>query len=80
MGVHYSSKREKHYVYFTTGLKRALHGANQVCYDVKSIAELLDWKYGTMKINGKVVRVMSVEFTKFIRFLYPDYSNMEGNW
>ena len=80
MGIHYSSKRDKYYVYFTTGLKKALHGANQVCYDVKSIAELLDWNYGTMKINGKVVRVMSVEFTKFIRFLYPDYSNMEGNW
>ena len=80
MGIHYSSKSEKYYVYFTTGLKRALHGANQVCYDIKSIAELLGWKYNVMKINGKSVRVMNVEFTKFIRFLYPDYSNMEGNW
>ena len=80
MGIHHSSKNDKDYVYFTTGLKRALHGANLVCYDVKSIAELLGWKYNVMKIDGKSVRVMNVEFTKFIRFLYPDYSNMEGNW
>jgi hypothetical protein len=80
MGIHHSTKTDADYVYFTTGLKRALHGANQVCYDVKSIAELLGWKYDVMKINGKSVRVMSVRFEKFIRFLYPDYSNMEGNW
>lgn len=80
MGIHHSTKNDKYYVYFTTGLKRALHGANQVCYDVKSVAELLGWKYKVMKIDGKSVRVMNVEFTKFIRFLYPDYSNMEGNW
>lgn len=80
MGIHHSTKADADYVYFTTGLKRALHGANQVCYDVKSIAELLDWKYDVMKIDGKSVRVMSVRFEKFIRFLYPDYSNMEGNW
>jgi len=80
MGIHHSNKNDNDYVYFTTGLKRALHGANQVCYDVKSIAELLDWKYNVMKINGKSARVMNVEFTKFIRFLYPDYSNMEGSW
>ena len=80
MGIHHSNKNEKDYVYFTTGLKSALHGANQVCYDVKSIAELLGWHYGTVKIDGKVIRVMRVRFEKFIRFLYPDYSNMEGNW
>ena len=80
MGIHHSNKNNKDYVYFTTGLKKALHGANQVCYDVKSIAELLGWKYDVMKINGKSVRVMSIQFTKFIRFLYPDYSNLEGNW
>ena len=80
MGIHHSTKTDADYVYFTTGLKKALHSANQVCYDVKSIAELLGWKYGTVKINGKVIRVMRVRFEKFIRFLYPDYSNMEGNW
>ena len=80
MGIHHSNKNDADYVYFTTGLKSALHGANQVCYDVKSIAELLGWHYGTVKIDGKVIRVMRVRFEKFIRFLYPDYSNMEGNW
>ena len=79
MGIHHS-KGNHDYVYFTTGLKKALHGANQVCYDVKSIAELLGWKYGTIKNNGKVIRVMRVRFEDFIRFLYPDYSNMDGDW
>ena len=79
MGIHHN-KNNHDYVYFTTGLKKALHNANQVCYDVKSIAELLGWKYGTIKNNGKVIRVMRVRFEDFIRFLYPDYSNMEGDW
>ena len=80
MGIHHNNKAQADYVYFTTGLKKALHGVNQVCYDVKSIAELLGWHYGVVKIQNKSVRVMTVRFEKFIRFLYPDYSNMEGNW
>lgn len=80
MGIHHNHKNNTDYVFFTTGLKKALHGANQVCYDVKSIAELLGWNYGVVKIDGSSVRVMRVRFEKFIRFLYPDYSNMEGNW
>ena len=80
MGIHHSRKNNTDYVFFTSGLKKALHGANQICYDVKSIAELLGWHYEPVKIDGKTARVMRVRFEKFIRFLYPDYSNMEGNW
>lgn len=80
MGIYHNTRNDADYVYFTTGLKKVLHDANHACYDVKSIAELLGWHYGVVKINGKPVRVMRVRFEKFIRFLYPDYSNMEGNW
>lgn len=80
MGIHHSRKANADYVFFTSGIKKSLHGANQICYDVKSIAELLGWHYSPVKIDGKTTRVMRVRFEKFIRFLYPDYSNMEGNW
>ena len=79
MGIHHNHKTNADYVYFTSGLKKALHNSNQVCYDVKSIAELLGWKYKTVKIP-KPTKVMTVRFEKFIRFLYPDYSNWEGNF
>ena len=79
MGIHHNHKNNADYVYFTSGLKKALHGSNQVCYDVKSIAELLGWQYKTVKIP-KPTKVMTVRFEKFLRFLYPDYSNWEGNF
>lgn len=73
MGIHYNTKNEEYYVYATTGLKKALHNANYACYDIKSVAELLDWKYKPIKVNGKTKRVMLVRFSKFMEFLYPKY-------
>lgn len=73
MGMHHNTKNEENYVYCTTGLKKALHNANHACYDIKSVAELLDWKYKPIKVNGKTKRVMLVRFSKFMEFLYPTY-------
>lgn len=73
MGMHHNTKNEEYYVYCTTGLKKALHNANHACYDIKSVAELLDWKYKPIKVNGKTKRVMLVRFSKFMEFLYPTY-------
>ena len=73
MGIHYNTRNEEYYVYSTTGLKKALHNANHACYDIKSVAELLDWKYKSIKVNGKTKRVMLVRFNKFMEFLYPKY-------
>ena len=64
------------YVCFTTGLKKALHNANQACYNVKSIAELLGWQYKTVKLP-KPTKVMTIRFDKFLKFLYPNYDEME---
>lgn len=73
MGIHYNTRNDEYYVYSTTGLKKALHNANHACYDIKSVAELLDWKYKPIKVNGKTKRVMLVRFNKFMEFLYPKY-------
>lgn len=64
------------YVCFTSGLKKALHKANQACYNVKSIAELLGWSYKTVKLP-KPTKVMVIRFDKFLKFLYPNYDEME---
>jgi len=64
------------YVCFTMGLKKALHNANQACYNVKSIAELLGWDYKTVKLP-KPTKVMVIRFDKFLKFLYPNYDEME---
>ena len=71
MGIYHSRKRGKDYVYFNSGLKKALHNVHQICYDVKSIAELLNWHYDSIKINGKSRRVMFVSVDDFIKFLHP---------
>ena len=73
MGIHFNTRNETYYVYSTTGLKKALHNANHACYDIKSVAELLDWKYKPIKVNGKTKRVMLVRFDNFMKFLYPRY-------
>lgn len=77
MGIHFNTRNEEYYVYCTTGLKKALHNANHACYDIKSVAELLEWTYKPIKVNGKTKRVMLVRFKKFMRFLYPTYEVVE---
>ena len=66
------------YVCFTSGLKKALKNADEVCYDVKGIAELLGWEYKSVKIP-KSTKVMVVKFDKFLTFLYPNLSEKEVN-
>ena len=77
MGIHFNTRNDEYYVYCTTGLKKALHNANHACYDIKSVAELLEWTYKPIKVNGKTKRVMLVRFKKFMRFLYPTYEVVE---
>lgn len=75
MVMHHASNG-RDYVCFTSGLKKALHNANQACYNVKSIAELLGWNYKTVKLP-KPTKVMIIRFDKFLKFLYPNYDEME---
>ena len=76
--VLHHGKNGKDYVCFTSGLKKAMHNANQACYNVKSIAELLGWKYTTVRLP-KPTKVMMVRFDKFLAFLYPDLSEKGDN-
>ena len=66
------------YVCFTSGLRKALENANEVCYNIKSIAELLGWEYKTVRIPEST-KVMVVRFDKFLNFLYPNLSEKEVN-
>lgn len=77
MVLHHASNG-KDYVCFTSGLKKALHEANRVCYNLKSIAELLGWQYKTVKIP-KPTKVMIINFDKFLTFLYPNLSEKGDN-
>ena len=77
MVLHHESNG-KDYVCFTSGLKKAMHNANQACYNVKSIAELLGWKYTTVRLP-KPTKVMKIRFDKFLAFLYPDLSEKGDN-
>ena len=66
------------YVCFTSGLRKALENANEVCYNIKSIAELLGREYKTVRIPEST-KVMVVRFDKFLNFLYPNLSEKEVN-
>ena len=66
------------YVCFTSGLRNALQEANQVCYSLKSTAELLGWQYVTVNLTERTT-VMKIRFDKFLTFLYPDLSEKEEN-
>lgn len=68
----------KDYVCFTSGLKKAMHNANQACYSVKGVADLLGWDYKTVKLP-KPTKVMVVRFDKFLTFLYPELSEKGDN-
>ncbi len=74
--VLHHGRNGKDYVCFTMGLKKALHEANQACYDLKGIAELLGWKYTNVDL-GKPTKVIKISFDKFLTFLYPDLSERE---
>ena len=75
--VLHHARNGKDYVCFTSGLKKALHNVNQVCYSVKSIAELLGWQYKTVKLP-KPTKVMVIRFDKFLTFLYPNLSEKDN--
>ena len=59
-------------------LKKALNDADEICYDLKGIAELLDWQYKPVWLD-KLTKVMIVSFDKFLTFLYPNLTEKETN-
>ncbi len=76
--VLHHSRDGKDYVCFTSGLKKALNDADEICYDLKGIAELLGWQYKPVRLD-KLTKVMIVSFDKFLTFLYPNLTEKENN-
>jgi predicted RNA-binding Zn-ribbon protein involved in translation (DUF1610 family) len=58
-------------VCFTTGLLEEIRGKIGSIDSLKSLAELMGWEYGLVKMGENVKRVVKVEIEKFEEFLYP---------
>ena len=70
--LHYDAINNCDEVCFTNGLKKVLLANDIKCYNVESTSQLLGWRYGAVKINGKTQRCMRVPFSEFLKFLYPE--------
>lgn len=60
------------YICLTQGLRKALSEKTEYCNDLKSIGELLGWKYTSVKFGGKVSKMLKVNFNEFLDFMYPN--------
>lgn len=72
----------KDYVVFTKGIKRDMDKAiGSTSYNLKSLSELLNWEYKTMRLASKESpkKVMRVEFEDFVRFIYPSACEVDLN-
>lgn len=72
--LHYDTKNNCDEVCFTNGLKKVFKDNDINCYNIESTSQLLGWRYGAVKINGKTKRCMRVSFEDFLNFLYPNIS------
>ena len=70
------SRNHTKYVCFTQGLRKAISEHVDFCSDLKSIGELLGWKYVNVKFGKSQAKVLKVNFSDFMEFLYP---NLEWN-
>nr|WP_302577884.1 hypothetical protein [Methanobrevibacter arboriphilus] len=63
----------KDYVCLTKYLKKELNRETDVCLDLKSIAELLGWKYQSVRLSkgANPQMVIKVSFEKFADFIFP---------
>ena len=66
------SRAGNRHICFTQGLRTALSEHMNFCNDLRSIAELIGWKYTPVTLNGKSQRVIDVKFDDFMEFLYPN--------
>lgn len=65
-------REDNEYIVITAGFKKDLHKHTEVCQTVKSIAELLNWSYKPVKLEGGlVVKGIHVSVKKFVEFCYP---------
>lgn len=66
------SKNNTRYVCFTQGLRKAIANRIDFCSDLKSIGELLGWKYQTVNFgDNQRMMCLKVKFDDFLEFMYP---------
>lgn len=71
--IPFTSRNGTKYICLTQGLRKAIGSKLDFCSDLKSIAELLGWKYGNTRISRhKQMKVIKVNFDEFMEFLYPN--------
>lgn len=64
-------------VCFNRSLKKELEKELEFNTDLKSISELLNWEYKSVKIDRKPRRVMLCDFDTFMEFLYPSIGDFD---
>ena len=71
--IPFTSRNNTKYICLTQGLRKSLSDRLDFCSDLKSIAELIGWKYGPVRVgDGKVMKLVKVNFDEFMSFLYPN--------
>ena len=77
--IPHTSKNGTKYICLTQGLRKAIGETLTFCRDLKSLGELLGWRYKNTKFQGgKQMKVIKVPFDEFIDFLYPNI-DLEGD-
>ena len=64
-------------VCLTQTLKKELKRHMDYSNDLKSIGELLDWQYGSVRFGNSVKAVIKVPFDDFINFMYPSIGDID---
>ena len=71
--IPYNSRNGTRYICLTQGLRKAIGNSLDFCSDLKSLSELLGWKYGNTRVSRhKQMKVIKVKFEEFMEFLYPN--------
>ena len=72
--IPFTSRNNTKYICLTQGLRKSISEKLTFCSDLKSLGELLGWKYQSVRFgNGnKVMKVLKVNFDDFMNFLYPN--------
>lgn len=71
--IPYTSKNGTKYICMTQGLRKAIGSQLDFCSDLKSIGELLGWNYANTRVSRhKQMKVIKVNFSDFMDFLYPN--------
>lgn len=71
--IPFTSRNGTKYICMTQGLRKSIGERLDFCSDLKSIGELLGWKYQNTRISRhKQMKVIKVNFDEFMSFLYPN--------